>query len=480
MRKEISDWLFRFVMGAIPVTGAVLLTGFATPPSTLEQVVRAGELRVATTVGPTTYYEDGQGATGFEYDLARMFAEHLGVALTMVTPDNPDDLLAMVARREVHIAAAGLSVKPEHVHKVRLGPAYHEASQQLVYRQGSPRPDSLHDVNDALVSGTRHAALIQHALAAHPQVNWQPVPGLETGDLLARLWQKEVPYIIADSNEVTVSRRFYPELRVAFDLTTPQPLSWAFPKGRDDSLMLAAEAFFQRIHENGQLQQLRERYYGHVREFDYVGVRRFMRHVEQRLPEYETTFRHAAREHSHDWRLLAAIGYQESHWDPHAVSPTGVRGIMMLTSNTASELGIADRLDPADSIRGGAAYLRHILKRLPAHIEEPDRTWLALAAYNVGYGHLQDARMLTRKRGGNPDRWMDVKESLPLLTQKQWYKDTRYGYARGLEAVRYVQNIRSYYDMLVWQTRPNNGTQPTTVASSDTLNTATLTAAPVL
>ncbi|MDR2877233.1 MAG: transporter substrate-binding domain-containing protein, partial [Chromatiales bacterium] len=109
MRKEISDWMFRLVMGVIPVTGAILLTGFAIPPSTLEQIVRSGELRVATTVGPTTYYQDGQSATGFEYDLARMFADHLGVKLVVVTPDNPDDMLALVAHREVHFAAAGIS-----------------------------------------------------------------------------------------------------------------------------------------------------------------------------------------------------------------------------------------------------------------------------------------------------------------------------------------------------------------------------------
>ncbi|MDR2877517.1 MAG: membrane-bound lytic murein transglycosylase MltF [Chromatiales bacterium] len=333
-------------------------------------------------------------------------------------------------------------------------------------------------MRDTLVSDVRHAALIEHALATYPRVDWQPMAGLGTSDLLARLWEKQVPYIVADSNEVIVSQRFYPELRVAFDLTEPQPLAWAFPKGRDDSLMLAADAFFQRIHENGQLQQLRERYYGHVREFDYVGVRRFMRHIEQRLPKYETIFRQAASEHSHDWRLLAAIGYQESHWDPQAVSPTGVRGIMMLTDRTASELGVADRLDPIASIGGGSAYLRYILQRLPVHIENPDRTWLALAAYNIGYGHLQDARILTRKRGGNPDRWMDVKESLPLLAEEQWYKDTRYGYARGVEAVQYVQHIRSYYDMLVWQTKPD--AKPITVASSTATQNLAALSAPVL
>lgn len=453
MRKKISDWLFRLIMGVFPIAAAVALTGYGQPPTTLEHIARSGELVVVTQVGPTTYYEDGQGAAGFEYDLARMFAEHLGVELRLVVPEQHDDILPMIVRHEAHFAAAGLSATPERMHQVRFGPSYHEATQQLVYRRGIKRPNDLQDISGEVISGVRHAALIERLGTEYPTASWQAVSGLETGDLLAKLWQQEVPFIVADSNEVKISQRYYPELRVAFDLGDPQPLAWAFAHGRDDSLLQAAETFFEQIRNNGQLEQLRERYYGHVDDFDYVEVRRFMRHVDQRLPKYADAFRTAATEHGHDWRLLAAVGYQESLWNPQAVSPTGVRGIMMLTIRTAAELGIDDRIDPANSIFGGARYLEQIIRRLPAHIEEPDRTWLALAAYNVGYGHLEDARTITRLRGGNPDRWMDVKGNLPLLTQKQWYKDTRYGYARGHEAVAYVQNIRSYYDMLVWQTK---------------------------
>ncbi|MDX9740212.1 MAG: membrane-bound lytic murein transglycosylase MltF [Gammaproteobacteria bacterium] len=465
-RKIFADWLFRLAMGVFPVAAAILLTGYAQPPSVLEQVVRAGELRVVTTIGPTTYYVDGHGPAGFEYELARMFAGHLGVELRLVTPDSAEDIIPMIARREADLAAAGLIATEEHEREVRFGPAYHEASQQLVYRRGMPRPDSLASLDDTVVSGTRHASLIRTALNEHADVQWRSEPGLETGDLLARLWRREIPYIIADSNEIKVSQRYYPELSVAFDLTPPQPLAWAFPRLGDDSLVRAAEEFFAALGKNGDLERLRERYYGHVNEFDYVGVRRFLRHVEQRLPKYSELFRRAAIDHQHDWRLLAAVGYQESHWNPKAVSPTGVRGIMMLTRRTAKELGIDDRIDPGNSITGGARYLQQILKRLPTHIEEPDRTWMALAAYNVGYGHLQDARALARQNGGDPDHWADVMKTLPLLTEKQWYRKTRYGYARGMEAVRYVQNIRGYYDMLVWQTGPQAPATATVAAAT--------------
>lgn len=465
-KKIFADSLFRLLMGIFPVAAAVLLTGYAQPPSVLQQLVRSGELRVLTTAGPTTYYVDGQGSAGFEYELARMFAEHLGVELRMITPDSVDDIIPMIARREADLAAAGLIPTEEHEREVRFGPAYHEASQQLVYRRGMPRPTALADVSAPIVSGTRHATLIKTALAEQTDVEWRPESGLETGDLLARLWRQEIPYIIADSNEIKVNQRYYPELRVAFDLTPPQPLAWAFPRMGDDTLVRAAEDFFATLKKNGDLERLRERYYGHVSQFDYVGVRRFLRHVEQRLPQYSELFRRAAIDHQHDWRLLAAVGYQESQWDPKAISPTGVRGIMMLTRRTAKELGIDDRIDPRNSITGGARYLQQILKRLPAHIQEPDRTWMALAAYNVGYGHLQDARTLARQNGGDADRWADVMKTLPLLMEKQWYRKTRYGYARGMEAVNYVQNIRGYYDMLVWQMGPRDPARATVASST--------------
>jgi membrane-bound lytic murein transglycosylase F len=171
-------------------------------------------------------------------------------------------------------------------------------------------------------------------------------------------------------------------------------------------------------------------------------------------------FETAAEENDLDWRLLAAMGYQESHWDPDAVSPTGVRGIMMLTLKTAKDLGIKDRLVPNNSIEGGARYFRQTLDRIPPSITEPDRTWMAMAAYNVGYGHLEDARVIAEQLGKNPDLWIDVKTTLPLLAKRKWYKKTRYGYARGWEPIQYVENIRSYYDILKWVDESNKEAVP--------------------
>lgn len=174
----------------------------------------------------------------------------------------------------------------------------------------------------------------------------------------------------------------------------------------------------------------------------------FRRHLKGRFPRYHEHFREAADKHGISWKLLAAQAYQESHWNWRAKSPTGVRGIMMLTRRTAASLGVKNRLDPVESIHGGARYLSRLERRLPSEIHRADRTLFALAAYNVGLGHVKDARVLARRQGMNPNRWRDLQSVLPLLSVKRYYKALPHGYARGHEPVRYVKHIREYRSLL--------------------------------
>ncbi len=431
---------------------ALMLGACSEPPTLLEQIQSRNELVVITRNSPTTYYVGSTGPAGFEYALARRFAEQLGVELHIVVPPNFNDILPLVARGDAHLAAAGLTVTDKRRESVRFGPVYQEITPQLVYRRGSVRPKTFDDLEGRLevVAGSSHEEHLESLRDEYPDLRWQENENMESEELLNLLWLKLIEYTIADSNELSINQRFYPELKPAFDISPPRPLAWAFARSDDDSLYNAAVDFFTVIREDGTLDQLIERYYGHITDFDYVGTRRYQAHIEQRLPPYLDVFKNAAELVGMDWRLIAAISYQESHWDKDAVSPTGVRGLMMLTQAAAKDLGIEDRLDPVQSILGGARYFERMRQKIPERIAEPDRTWLALAAYNVGYGHLEDARILTQKNGGNSDKWIDVKENLPLLSQKKWYKQTRYGYARGREPVRYVENIRSYYDILIW------------------------------
>ncbi|MGQ0384413.1 MAG: transglycosylase SLT domain-containing protein, partial [Gammaproteobacteria bacterium] len=210
--------------------------------------------------------------------------------------------------------------------------------------------------------------------------------------------------------------------------------------------------YFRELESIGLLAEILERYRRSLVRYDRVDAASFVASVRERLPQYRPWFEEAAAGSGTDWRLLAAIGYQESRWDPTAISPTGVRGLMMLTAETAQRVGVTDRLDPHDSILGGARYLRLIKDTIPERVGEPDRTWFALAAYNVGFGHLEDARVLAERRGLDPDSWDHVRQTLPLLTQERWYRQTKRGYARGWEPVGFVRNVQTYAELLRWMT----------------------------
>ena len=451
----INTGLYRMMCRlALLSLASLLLSACNRPESALDQVLAANELVVITRNSPTTFYQGTDGPTGFEYEMVKMFADSLGVRLKIITPDSFSDILPAIADGEAHLAAAGLTITEERKKLVRFGPSYQAITPQLVYRVGTAKPDSLDDLNGSLeiVAGSSHEETLKRLKNDHPGLTWKANDTLESEELLHLVWEQVIDYTIADSNEVKLNRRYYPELRVAFDLTGPEQLGWAFPHGDDNSLFNKAREFFNRIKSDGTLEQLKDRFYGHVQRFDYVGTRRYLRHIQQRLPEFQPLFEEAGQLVDIDWRLLAAIGYQESHWKADARSPTGVRGIMMLTLDTMKHLGLSNRLKPKQSIYGGARYIAMMREKIPDRIPEPDRTWMALAAYNIGFGHLEDARRLTQMNDGDPDRWVDVKKNLPLLSQKKWYKKTRYGYARGREPVRYVANIRSYFDVLRWYT----------------------------
>ncbi len=432
-----------------------LLACSTEPVSHLELVQERGKLIAVTRNAATTYYEGAEGPLGMEYELLRGFADELGVELQLVLAASPDAVLSTLEAGGADLAAAGLTVTEARQERLRFSHPYQQITQQLIYLGGNLRPRRPEDLLNGhleILANSSHEELLEALRTEHPELHWHSNPRAESEELLTKVWQEEIDYTVADSNEFILNQRFMPELRVGFDLSEPQPLAWAFSPHLDTSLLEAADDYLQRLEDSGALERLLERYYGHVGSFDYVGTRAFMRHINERLPEYRLLFEYAAREFGLDWRLLAATAYQESHWDPDAVSTTGVRGIMMLTQRTAGELGVTRRTDPVESIWGGALYLSRLHARVPERIPEPDRSWLALASYNIGFGHMEDARVLTQRNGGNPDSWKDVKETLPLLHQRRWHSQTRFGYARGREALQYVENIRSYYDILVWLT----------------------------
>ena len=458
---ELSPFAHRVQLISGVLAGLAVMTILIVSPgldenalTTIEKIQRRGHLDVLTLNSATTYYQDVDGPNGFEYQLASWFADSIGVEARIETVSSFAELYTELLFGSGDLVAAGLS-EDESVYSrsVAYGPRYYAVTNQVLYRKfRADRPRAIGaQVGRRLkvIAGTAQARLLRELQTEHPELDWIEADDIGAEELIEQVDTGEVDYAIVASHDLALQRRFFPELRIAFEIGEPRQLRWAFLPGSEDSLARALDAFFTQIESDGRLDQLVHRHYSHVARFNYSDIRTFTRRIETHLPRYEALFREAADEVDIDWRLLAAIGYQESLWNARARSPTGVRGLMMLTLTTARQMKVKNRLDPAQSIRGGARYFARVLKRVPGNIPEPDRTWFALAAYNVGMGHVQDARIITEQRGGDPDRWIDVRDNLPLLARKKWYKQTKYGYARGWEPVKYVGNIRQYYDYLV-------------------------------
>jgi membrane-bound lytic murein transglycosylase F len=414
--------------------------------SDLERVHARGQLVMLTIPGPTTYFEDGHGKNGFDYIIAKAFADSLNVDLVVKPQSTLRKLLLSVGGPQGDFAAANLVATEARTKSLQFSQPFFEVTQQLVYRRGSKRPKSLEQLEGELlvITDSSHSEQLIKLKESVPGLNWSEQDDVEMSDLIRMVHEGEITYTAVDSLSYSVNRHIYPRARRAFDIAQPQSTAWAFAAHNDGTLLNAANAFLDNYIRSGKLASLKQQLFAQTENFSVGDSQRLGQLVARRLPNYEQMFRATAKKFDMDWALLAAVAYQESHWNPKAKSPTGVRGLMMLTLDTAKEMQVSNRLDAAQSLEGGAAYLVKLKSRLPQRITEPDRTLFSLAAYNVGFGHLEDARVLTARSGKNPDLWTDVREHLPLLSKKQFYSTVKYGYARGKEPVLYVDNIQYY------------------------------------
>lgn len=421
-------------------------------PTLLEAIKMQDGILMITMNSPTTYYQGKQDLAGFEYELANSFAQDLGVKLKVVTAENRAELFQLLNNNPTAFVASGIMIKDFNNPALAFAKPYMNVSEQVICRRGTLCAKSNQDLVGKNLMVTRysnHTISLREQQVLTPKLSWQESSELEAADLLELVATGQIDYTVVNSHEYDLFKSYFPNLKVAFNLTDNSPLSWVFDARKGRPLQQLANQFMVKTQTIKQLAKLNEKYYGHVDELDYVGAKYFLRQTERRLKHYKPLFQQVAKTNQQDWRMLAAISYQESHWQPLATSFTGVRGMMMLTRATAEYLGVEDRLNSQQSVAGGSRYLLKLKQRLQ-DVKEPDRTWLALAAYNIGYLHLKDARILTEFMGANPNSWLDVKEILPLLAQKKYYKKLQHGFARGYEAVDYVQNIRRYYDILVW------------------------------
>jgi membrane-bound lytic murein transglycosylase F len=421
-------------------------------------------LIVVVRPGPTTWFagENGRPA-GLDHDLIERFAREQKLPLMVVVAENATQLISKVAHGDAHIGAGGLfqlpppdaHAPPEARARVLWTDGYHSVEPVLIYNSESYKPQSWSDLTGATIAYAEHTGLeasIAAVRTAHPEVHWKPLDPPSADALIAQVSEGDIDYAIVASSDAAASRNVYLDFDVAFPLGPRRELAWAVSPAHPE-LRAAVDQFFRRLRADGTLARYAERYFG-ARDIERIDAGIFRDRIDKTLPQYRSFFYDAQAETGIEWRLLAAVAYQESQWDPLATSETGVRGLMQLTEDTARKLGVADRLDAKSSALGAARYLRELKDKLPARIAEPDRTWLALAAFNIGIAHLEDARILAQRQKLNPDLWTDVKKTLPLLAQQDYFLQAKYGYARGGMPVAFVDRVRAYYDVLLRTEEP--------------------------
>lgn len=443
----------------VGVAAFVFGASFTPRPSLLRQVQNTDTLVLATTNSPTTYYLGAYGPAGPDYVLGKALATELGVRLKIRLYQTGQQALEAVAHDQADIAAPGVSVNPKDFPQLDFTPPYQLVSRVVVYRRGEPVPSNVKALNGdryRITVAPEYSHLMQRLGKRYPTLEWSVREKAGTDELLVDVASGKVRYTIANTNEFKLNRRFYPSLKAAFTLGQRQPLAWAVRGAQDQSLYQATTAYFARAQSSELISKTLQKYYSRLEADAPLNTALFMATLGNRLPQYAASVNTASAQTGLPWQLLVAMGYQESHWNPNAISPTGVRGLMMLTRPTAACLGIHDRLNPHLSILGGARYLSMLLNRLPPSIPYPNRLWMALAAYNMGFGHLLDARRLVSSRGGDPNSWSAVKKVLPLLNQRRYFVHTQFGYANGAQAAEYVTSIRNYYDVLMWRTAQNS------------------------
>jgi membrane-bound lytic murein transglycosylase F len=448
-----KNWL-RWSKLLIAASSAALLATCSALPSLIDQIKTLGELRVVTRNGPLAFYRDADNqAEGPEYELSRRFADELGVKLVITPVRSYAEIYAALGTGRAHLAAAGLKVPAQSIPGVVFGPAYQRVREHMIYLRGASRPASLAEIGNGdleIAAGSSHAKTLYAARDYMPDLVWVENASTDTLAMLDGVADGSIDFTIADSTEFALAHDAHPDLRIAFDFAGGQSIAWA-ASDRDRGFLHYVSGYFARLNANGDLAAIVKRYYGRSDDLEFAGAAGFMRHLQSRLPLYQKWFEEAGVQSSQDWRLLAAIGYQESKWNPSAASPSGAKGLMQLTIESATAVKVTNPADARQSIFGGARYFRQVYEKIPAHVPEPDRTWFALAAYNIGYGHLEDARVLAQRARRDPDSWEAVRTFLPLLEQEYWYTQTENGYARGWEPVRYVDNVRGYRDLLgVW------------------------------
>lgn len=416
---------------------------------TLKSILNAGEITVITHNNAQCYYLYQDRPMGFEYELAKAFADYLKVKLKIKIAEKWDEMIPAIMAGEGDFIAAGLTIMPEREKMVAFSDGYLSTCQHIIVHRDNMNLNKVDDLAGKTVDvrkKTSYHKRLEEIKKQGIDLNIKLHEDLTTEELIRQVAEKKIEITIADTNIALLNRRYHPQIAITCRISDDEYLGWAANQNSVEFLEIINQ-YFSVIKKNGTFTKIYDKYYKSVDTFDYVDLRAFHRRLKTRLPKYISIIKQEAKTYNFDWRLIAAQIYQESHLNPRARSHAGASGLMQLTRSTARSLGINDILDPEQNIYAGVKHLNNLYALYDKAVAS-DRLFIALAAYNIGQGHVKDARNLAKKMELDPNQWSSLKKTLPLLSRRKYYRDATYGYCRGAEPVKYINQIMIYYDIL--------------------------------
>ena len=415
-------------------------------------------LRVLTRNNAATYFLWRGELMGFEYELARHFAKQQGLRIEMVVPPSREDLITWLEEGKGDVIAASLTINEQRKQQgIAFSSAYNSVSEVLVTRASEPGLEKVEDLAGRTVVVRRSSSYwdsLESLRKSGIDVKLQAAPeDMETEEIIQKVAEGSYDLTVADSNILDIELTWRDDIRAAFPLGDPVDYGWAV-RAEDKQLLGAINSYFKK--------EYRGLFYNITYQKYFKNPREIRTHVQQRvdgveagaLSPYDDLVRKYADKYNFDWRLVTSQMYQESRFDPDAKSWAGALGLLQVLPRTAKEFGYQKLREPEQGLQAGLHYLDWLKDRFEDDLSVQDRMWFALASYNAGVGHVRDARRLAKKMGWDSNHWFNnVERAMLLLSKRKYAKQSRHGYVRGREPVKYVREIRDRYRAYVRLTK---------------------------
>ncbi len=402
---------------------------------------------------------------GYEYDLISRYAESIGVDLDIKITSSIDSAFAMLNDGQGDILAYNLTVTKERKKRMSFTDSHFTTRQVLVQKKPENWRDmTLDDINDALIRSQvelagkeiyvrKNSAYAERLRNLSDEIGGDILinevnDSLETEKLIAKVARGEIPYTVADETVALVNAAYFPDIDVETPISFEQQIAWAV-RPNADSLNSSINEWIAQLKRTPVYNVIYNKYFRNARGSNLRARSDYSSMGGSKISVYDDMIKEQGKRLGWDWRLVASQIYQESKFDPNVVSWAGAVGLMQMVPETGERFGAENLYDPEESLKAGVSYLIYLDDLWSKTVsDEEERRKFVLASYNVGLGHVVDARELTEVYGGNPVLWEDVSEYLLKKSDPEYFNHevVTSGYCRGQEPVNYVRQILSRYE----------------------------------